>query len=719
MNTNVIIRKRIARLFLLLAGILFFLILRIGWLQFVRGEELSKKALDNRLRDVPVEAKRGIIYDTKGKELAVSISTDSVGAFPTEIKSAEKKQPGITKEIAQKLAGVLGIPEEKVYRAITKQTSFIWIKRKIGFSAGPKIKKMDLPGIEVYEESQRYYPNGNLAAHILGFAGIDNQGLEGLEVTYDQELRGVPGKIVVEFDAAGRTIPEAVHKYINPVDGHNLVLTIDETIQYIVERELDKVMAEKQAKSATIVIMDPKTGSILALGSRPTYNPNNYKDYPVENWRDIAISNSYEPGSTFKIITAASALEEGVVHENDSFYCRGYATVGKETIKCWRWYRPHGSESFVEGVENSCNPVFVELGLRMEEKSKGLLYDYLKAFGFGKKTNIELRGEAKGIMIPPSRLKSIDVATISMGQSISVTPLQLVRAVSAVANGGKLMKPRLVKEIRGKDGNLIKTVEPQVEKQVVSEQTAKKLTGILEGVVSKGTGRNAYIPGYRVGGKTGTAQKPGPGGYMQGKFVASFIGIAPVNDPRLVCLVVVDEPKGVYYGGQVAAPVFKRVVEDSLRYLNVAPQYDASQEQEENETENQKLVRVPELKGMSTAQAEKALKTLGFTPVVQGNGSYVGKQVPQGNAKVKVGTKVLLYTSQQQTENGKITVPDLTGLRIVETAQLLEALGLEMVPEGSGEAVLQEPKPSTLVTKGTKIKVKFQETPAADETISP
>lgn len=717
MNTNIELRKRIAVLFALLAGILFLLILRLGWIQFVRGPELQDKALANRLRQVPVEAKRGIIYDRNGKELAVSVSTDSIGAFPTIVKNADAQKPGTAEEIAEKLAELLDMPKDKVLSLITKNSSFVWVKRKVDFDVGPKIKELNLPGIEVYEESQRYYPNGSLAAHVLGFAGIDNQGLEGLEVTYDKELRGTPGKIVIEFDATGRAIPEALHKYIPPVDGNSLVLTIDETIQYIVERELDKLMVEKQPKSATAIVMDPKTGEILALSSRPNFNPNNYQDYPQETWRNIAVANSYEPGSTFKIISAAAGLEEGVVRPNDRFYDPGYIKVGKETIKCWRSHNPHGSQSFVEGVQNSCNPVFVELGLRLEEKEKGLLYDYLRAFGFGQKTGIELRGEATGIMIKKEELKPINVATIAMGQSIAVTPLQLTRAVAAIANGGKLMKPYLVKEIRDKDGNLIRSVEPEVERQVVSEQTARTLAEMLEGVVSKGTGRNAYIPGYRVGGKTGTAQKPGPGGYLQGKYIASFIGFAPVNNPRLVCLVVVDEPQGVYYGGQVAAPVFKNIMEDSLRYLGVAPQYDKDA-QEEDATQEAKLVSVPDMTNLPVLQAEKALRAAGLVPEVQGEGPYVTKQTPKGGARVKEGTKVILYAGNIQHEDGQVKVPDVTGLRITEAAKLLEALGLELIPEGSGVAVEQNPIPLTSVPPGTKVSVKFREESAV-ETLGP
>jgi len=711
MNTNIVMRKRIAELFLVIAGILFLLIFRLGWLQFVRGEELQQKALDNRLREVPVEAKRGVIYDRNKNELAVSISADSIGAFPAEIKHS-----GRAEEIAQSLSEILKMPYEKVYGLITKNSSFVWVKRKVDFDVGPKIKKLNLPGVEVIEESQRYYPNGSLAAQLLGFAGIDNQGLEGLEITYDEVLKGKKGKILIEFDATNREIPEAVHRYVSPEDGNSIILTIDETIQYIVERELDNIMAQTQAKGATIIVMDPKTGEILALGNRPTFDPNKYAESSQETWRNAAVANSYEPGSTFKIITAAASLEENVVSENDRFYDPGYIKVGDRKIKCWRSYNPHGSQTFAEGVQNSCNPVFVELGLRLEEKEKGLLYDYIKAFGFGEKTGVGIRGEASGILIPEDQLKQINIATIAMGQSIAVTPLQLVRAVSAVANDGKLMKPRIVRAVVDKDGNLVKEYAPEVERQVVSKETANKICEILEGVVSKGTGRNAYIPGYRVGGKTGTAQKPGPGGYQQGKYVASFLGLAPVNDPRVVCLVAVDEPQGVYYGGQIAAPAFKRVVEDTLRYLGVAPQYN--QEEKDSQKSESKQVAVPDLVGLPVIQATKAVQATGLTYEIQGEGSFVVKQTPAGGAKVNAGTKVILYAGEQEGKDGKVSVPDVTGLRISETALLLESLGLELVPVGTGKAVEQDPVPLTEVTKGSKIKVVFKDEQVV-ETIGP
>ncbi len=702
MNTNVVMRKRIARLFLLMAGVLFFLCLRLGWIQFVKGDWLQEKSLDNRLREVKVEAKRGVIYDRNGKELAISISTDSVGAFPAEVKRG-----GQAEATARQLAEILEMDAEKILAQITSNNSFVWIKRKIGFEQGPKIKELDLPGIEVFEESQRYYPHDLLASHVLGFAGIDNQGLEGLEKKYDQVLRGQAGRIIIEFDGVGKEIPQAVHQYIPPSDGYSLVLTLDETIQYLVERELDLLMeGPSSPKSASIIVMDPKTGDILGMASRATFNPNNFASYPQSSWRNIAVSNTYEPGSTFKIITAAAALEEKVVSSQDRFYDPGYFKIGKETIKCWRTGRPHGSQTFTEGVENSCNPVFVEVGLRLEEKEKNLFYKYIRAFGFGEPTGIDLFGEARGILISEDKIKLINIGTISIGQGIAVTPLQLTTAAAAVANGGYLLQPRLVKEIRDNERGLVEKIEPRVVRQVISQETARELALILEGVVSKGTGRNAYIPGFRVGGKTGTAQKAGKGGYQPGKYVASFIGLAPVNDPRLVTLVVIDEPQGVYYGGQLAAPIFRKVMEDSLHYLGVAPQYSSTGEEKPADKVN-KQVTVPDVTNLTSEQARAALQSLGLNPIIQGQGPVVVDQTPKGMARIDANSKVILRLGTPDKESSEVKVPDLTGYRIFEAARVLEAFGLIIKPEGNGTALEQEPVPGSLVLPGTAVKVKF------------
>ncbi len=702
-GSNIFLRKRITKVFILFSVVFFLFVLRVGWIQLVKGDEFQEQALDNRLRKVKVEAKRGIIYDCNKTELAISISADYVYAIPPEVIRSGKGEI-----IAEKIAEILDISEEDVYKKITKKGSwFQYIKRRVDFDKSAKIKELDLPGISVAEESQRFYPNDQLAAHVLGFAGIDNQGLEGLEIMYDDVLKGENGAIMLEFDGQNKPLPNAVHRYIPPEDGHSIVLTIDETIQYIAERELDKLMTSPtNPKSATIIIMEPDTGKIKALASRPVYNPNNFSDYSSEVWRNIAVSNVYEPGSTFKIVTASSALEENIIKENERFYCNGFVKVGSEKIKCWRSHDPHGSQTFVEAVQNSCNPVFVTLGLRLREKEKGLFYDYIHSFGFGRKTGIDLPGEASGIMVSKDKLKDINVATISIGQGIAVTPIQMACAIAAVANGGSLMKPQLVEKVIDKSGRIIEEIKPAILKQVISQKTSQELREILEGVVSKGTGRNAYIEGYRVGGKTGTAQKPGKGGYQIGKYVASFLGLAPVDNPRLIGLVVVDEPQGYpYYGGTVAAPIFKCVIEDSLKYLNVQPQYNSTEINERKIEE----IKVPDLRGISKDKAEKVLMSVGLNCKFIGEGSSVVDQAPKSSARVEKGTRVLVYLGINKENINSVKVPDVTGKRMKNTANLLEALGLNLIAEGSGYAVSQDPIPFEEVPIGTDVRVIFRE----------
>jgi len=699
MYTSINLKKRLLVVFLLLSAGLLIVMVRLAWLQLVRGGDLQKKALQNRLAVVPVPAQRGIIYDRLRRELAINITSDYIGAFPPEVRDSGRQQ-----EIAAKLAELLGQSQEEILEKLTRPTGFEFIARRVDFEKARKIRELKLPGIVVVPENRRYYPNGVLAAHVLGFAGIDNQGLEGLEAMYDKELSGIPGQIAREFDALGREIPQATHHYVPPQNGHSLVLTIDQTLQFIAERELDQLMhSPTSPKKASILIMNPNTGEILALASRPTFDPNRFSESPPEVWSNPVVRDAYEPGSTFKIITAAAALEEGVVKPEDKFYDPGYIRVGQDSIRCWAYPLAHGSQTFAEGVKNSCNPVFVSVALKLEEKKPGSFYDYIQGFGFGSPTGIDLTGEGAGILIPREELKPINIATIGIGQGIAVTPIQLAVAVAAVANGGKIVKPHLVKEILDSEGKVVRRIEPEVQRQIISPATAQVLRQLLEGVVSGGTGRNAYIPGYRVAGKTGTAQKPGPGGYQEGKYVASFIGFAPANDPQILALVLVDEPRGYpYYGGVVAAPIFQRVVADALRYLKIPPQYVETPKEEGEK----KSVEVPGLIGLPVEKAKAQLKALGLEARVEGEGGVVVAQIPKEGVVVPQGTKVILFLKGQ---GDKTRVPDLTGLRIPEAAEVLEALGLKLWPEGSGQASDQSPVPGTLVPPGTQVKVKFYE----------
>ncbi|MDR2712020.1 MAG: stage V sporulation protein D [Clostridiales bacterium] len=702
---SVKMRKKITVVLVFMFVMFFAVLFKLGYVQIVQGAELRVKAENDHTRDIVVAAKRGEISDRNGKTLAVSITSDSVSANPVQVKNSGKSQ-----EIAGFLAHILDMDEETVLKKITANSSYVWVKRKIDFETAVIIRQQNLPGIRIESETKRSYPKGMLAAHILGFAGIDNQGLEGLEKARDDDLKGISGSISGEFDAKGQPIPFGQQVYVQPQNGYNMVLTIDENIQYFCERELDQLLnGEAPPKRASILIMNPKTGEILAMANRPAYDPNNYNDFEQALYRNALVTDVYEPGSTFKIITTSTALQEGVVSLEEGFYDPGYITVGKHRIKCWRSYNPHGSQSFAEVVQNSCNPGFVEVGLRIENKKKGLFYEYIRNFGFGQPTGIELYGEGKGLMIKEEKLMNIDIATMSIGQSIAVTPLQMVAAVSAVANGGTLLKPQIVREIRDDDNNVVQAFAPQEVRRVITEETAATVRDVLERVVTKGTGSRAYIPGMRVAGKTGTAQKAEGGRYAEGKYVASFIGLAPANDPQIVALVIIDEPGGYpYQGGQVAAPVFQVIVSDVLRYLGVVPQSTGDLRQDVEEDGTVKEIVVPDVVNLSLADAEKALLLCGLEAQISGNGSVVNSQVPAGLSRVKAGTAVLLNAGSSTVSNGVITVPDLTGKRQKEVAELLGAMGLKLSSNGSGGiANEQDPLPGVQVMPGQSVQVNF------------
>lgn len=566
-------------------------------------------------------------------------------------------------------------------------------------SAAMAVKRLDLPGVGLTEENRRYYPQENLAAHVLGFTGIDSQGLDGVELTFDSYLRGRPGGIIVEYDAQGQEIPNATQRYAPPIEGQNVYLTIDMVIQQIAERELDKVLVDTQAQAATIIVMQPYSGEILALANRPDYNPNNFADYSPKLWRDIAISNAYEPGSTFKVITTAAALGEHVVTLEDRFFDPGSVEVQGRTIHCWK-AGGHGSQSFLEVVKNSCNVGFVNVGLRLGAEA---FYRYINKFGFGRPTNIDLPGEARGIVLDETKVTPINIATMAIGQSIAVTPIQLLTAVAAVANGGELLRPQIVREVRDKSGTVIRAFRPDLVARVLDAQTAETEKGILEKVVEEGTGKNTFIEGLRIAGKTGTAQKVGEGGYVPGKYVASFVGFAPADKPVIAMIVIIDEPVGPYYGGVIAAPVFRALAQDILQYLKVTPQPESAA------AEEQAHVVVPGVINFLVADAVNELQKAGLGSRIEESGARVTDQVPKPGSLVPPGSKIMLYTLTPRYSTGEVTVPDLTGLNLREAADILAELGLSIDPSGTGEkAVRQEALPGSKVLPGTVITVYFE-----------
>ena len=735
-NYKSIYKKRTGALFLLLTVFASIIIVRLFYLQVIKAETLKKEALADRQSEIILPPQRGNIFDRNGNLLAESLSVESLVANPKQVmkyyydetKESNGETTGAPKEgknkkplglLVEKLAQILSLDNEAKQNLRTKisntKTSYVWLKRKLSYDEAKALKmllantkdEVYTYGLDLVEENKRYYVHNDFASHLLGYAGTDNQGLAGLELSLDKYLKGTPGRLVTEKDARGLEIPETSSLYLPAQPGANVYLTIDETIQYFVERELNNIQSQLNPAIAMIIVMDPKTGEILGMGSRPSFNPNEFTKYPANiREKNYAIWYNYEPGSTFKIITSAAALEEGVVHPNDQFYDPGYAVVNDRKIKCWVYPRGHGAQTFAEVIQNSCNTGFVKVGLSL---GKERFYKYIKSFGFGEKTGIELPGEQKGLVIPENKVTNVNLATISIGQSIAVTPLQLLRAVSSVANGGQLVEPHIVKKIVDQNGKTILENKPRYLKRVISEETSKTLRELLERVVLKGTGAKAYIKGYRVAGKTGTAQVVSPtGGYAPGKYVASFVGFAPANDPQFAALVVIVEPStGVYYGGQIAAPVFKNLGEDILRYLGVKPQEDP--EPAKNDSQIEVLpedVRVPSLEGLTLWEAQKKIIENGLIFNVQGQGPKVIKQSPEPGVMVPEGTEITLTLGKGSTD--KIVVPELVGLTFDEVSEILKRLGLGFRYIGAGVAVEQDISPGTVVPPGTVVEVKFK-----------
>ncbi|MEB3100635.1 stage V sporulation protein D [Ferviditalea candida] len=639
--SNTTVRRRL--FLILIGGTLIFaaLILRLGYVQLWMGPDLAQKAEDSWRRNIPFAGKRGEILDRNGVELAYNISSPTVMVIPAQVSD-----PRMT---ANRLAGALNMSEQNVYAMVTRKQLIVRIQpggRKITQEKARQIREMNLPGVVVAEDNKRYYPFGNLAAHVLGFTGIDNQGLTGVELTYDKLLQGIPGSISFLADAKGRQMPNSSDNYVPPKDGLNLQLTIDKQIQSIMERELDQAMVQFQPNHVLGIAMDPNTGEILAMAGRPTFDPGHYAEYPSEVYnRDLPIWMTYEPGSTFKIITLAAALEEKKVDLlHDHYYDSGAIEVAGSTLHCWK-RGGHGSETFLDVVENSCNPGFVVLGQRL---GKEKLFDYIRSFGFGQKTGIDLRGEENGILFKPSRVGPVELATTAFGQGVSVTPIQQITAVSAAINGGYLYRPHVAKAwVQPETGEVIETILPQMERQVISEKTSEQVRFALESVVAKGTGRNAFIDGYRVGGKTGTAQKVVNGRYSPNEHIVSFIGFAPADHPKLVVYVAVDNPQGIQFGGLIAAPIVKNIMGDALRYMGVEPRKD--QINRDYKYGDIPLVEVPDLTGMTVSDIYEDMNS-NFQLAKSGSGNIVVSQMPKPGVKVERGSTIRIFLADKPSD---------------------------------------------------------------------
>ncbi len=553
-------KNRLNAVFSLFLILLSILLIRVLYLQLAKSYNLTQLARKQHTAVIELQPTRGTIYDRNMRPLAVSLNLQSV--FSDDRVVQEKRAA------AKRLASAMGLNEQYVYARLNKDKGFIWIKRKLSPAEAARVKALNIKGIDFMKEPKRVYPNNTLASQIVGYAGTDNKGLEGLELKYDPYLKGSAGYRATFRDARRREIASFEYEYYPSIDGLDLVLTIDDIIQNVAERELDAAVKKYHPLGACIIVMDPKNGDILAMSSRPTYDLNSFQRANAENRRNRAVTDMYEPGSMFKIVTASAALNENKVGLNDRFFCENGAwSHGGGRIL--HDHTPQGWLTFRQVIERSSNIGTVKVAFKLGGDN---LYNYIKKFGFGDMTKIDLPGEVPGFIRPPSQWSGTSMYAIPMGQEVSVSAIQMACAMSVIANGGRLVRPRVIQAVQDKHGEMIKEFPPEEIRDVLSEKTAATMRDILSGVVTDGTGQLAKVEGYDVGGKTGTSQKIENGAYSHSKFIGSFVGFAPVKDPRVVVVVMLDQPHPQYYGGVVAAPVFSKVVKDTLRYLEIKPE---------------------------------------------------------------------------------------------------------------------------------------------------
>lgn len=727
-------KKMLVVLAVCIIGFIYVLAFVVRW-QIISGAELSQAAVEQQTRDKTINSKRGSILDRNGNVLAASISVETVTASPVDV---QKNKNISVEEISQGLATLLDMEYEDVYKKLKQNTSYVIVKKKIDKSLADKVREYldvnDVSGFTLVSDTKRYYPYDNLASHIIGFTGTDNQGLAGVELKYDSYLKGAAGRLVTASDASGSEMPFDYEKLIDPEDGLSVVLTIDENIQRIAEKYMEQAVEENQlGNGACCIVMEVKTGEILAMTTKPDFDLNNpfvitneekleeINEYPEGEerdkkysealnklWRNKAVVDAYEPGSTFKIFTSAMAIEENVISANDTFYCNGHKQVKNYSIGCWK-HGGHGSQTFEKAVQNSCNPAFIEIGARVGASK---FYDYMFGLGFREKTGIDLPGEDLGLMHERSGFNEVELATYSFGQGFTVTPMQMITAVNAVANDGMMLKPHIVKRFVDTEGNVVKEFGTEEVRQIVSQSTSKQLREVLESVVSEGSGSGAYIKGYRVGGKTGTSEKTPRG---NGKYIASFIGIAPCDDPEIICLVMLDEPTtGVYFGGIIATPVARNIMEEALLYLGVEPSYTAEELATMEAT-------VPNIIGMNIEQAKQALANANLKYSLEGNGTQVLNQLPKAGVKVNQQSAVMMYTEENMT-NTTTTVPNLLNMTVNQVATQVSSARMNLDVQGAGsttssEAVLsykQSIEPGTVVEIGTTITVEFKRIEAGE-----
>lgn len=733
-SNNMLIGRGIAVLLIILIlgfGSGIFRLVQLGVFQ---GEELQQKAVDQQLSDTVISAKRGTIYDTNGKILAQSATVWKVVLAPIYFESDEERTI-----VSRGLAKILDMDQKKIYEKTKESTYYAVVKRQVESDVREKILKFintlrdehDITGvIDLIEDYKRYYPYGDFASAVLGFTGMEGQGLEGLEYQYNSYLTGTPGRLITAKNANGTEMPFKYEQKVEAQDGNNLVLTIDETSQHILEKYLDKGVEEYGVVNrAVAILMDVKTGGVLGMAVRGGYDLNNPLEVADQNkkdeiealpeeeksaaesaalsdqWRNKAVADSYYPGSVFKIFTSSMGLEEGVVTDKSRYSCSGFYIPfeGAQRVHCHNT-NGHGVQTFEEAICNSCNPAFMQIG---QGVGAAKFRQYCEAFGFLDKTGIDLPAETGGVFF--NEMGPMDLAVSSFGQNFSVTPLQMVTAVSAVANGGKLMQPYVVQQVTDEKGNVVEAKEPVVKRQVISEEVAKKMCDVLEKNTISGSGKNGYVAGYRVAGKTGTSEKLS---VSQGTkdYIASYCGFAPADNPEVALIVYFDTPKNEanqYYGSMVAAPVFANMMSEILPYLNIETEY--------TEEEINKMDTVAEsFVGMDTQSAKAAAQAGGFVPVIKGDGDKVLSQIPAAESRLPQGGTIVLYTDSDSAKDDVVEVPDLTGLTVAEANNVASLYGLNISISGSsssGEGIsyAQDIAEGVKVNSGTVIAVSFKQ----------
>ncbi len=709
-----IIRKRMV---IVLAGLSFLFILlfsRMFYVMVVQSSKYKAYAVDQWTSEVKIAAKRGRILDRNGNELAVSANVYRVDLDMNTLRDTMKTKNLTVEEVSAKLAGALKMETADVTKILSKTLpsglpiGSATLKRRIEKPEADSVKALNLRGVLVSADTKRFYPNNNFLAQVLGHTNSDGDGLTGVELKYNKELSGTPGVRIAETDRKSMELPNTISEYTEPVDGRDLVLTIDEMIQNFAEKAAAKALEDNKAKAVSIIVMDPKNGDVLAMVNKPDYNPNDpwvegkTSDELQQMWRNRAVSDTFEPGSIFKVITSTAALETGSVTDNDTFTCTGSFSVGGRIIHCWK-RTGHGTQHFVDILKNSCNVGFAAVGKKVGRET---LNEYIQKFGFGKKTGIDLPGEASGIIKKTADITETDLATISFGQTDTVSCIQYLTAFNAVANGGKLITPHLMKEIAHYDEDSGKEIADSKydstvnSKQILDSAKMSELRGYLEKVVGEGGGSKAFIEGYHIAGKTGTAQKAGPGGYQSGKYIASFTGMAPASDPRITVFISIDEPDpSNYYAGQIAAPVAQQVFNDIFNYL--AMKSDAS-----GADVARSLLRdvvVPDVRGMTKADAQKVLKEQHLAFDIDSTGPYITDMNPKPGYTVKEGSKITLYTGTAANYNKVVAVPNIKGLTQERAVQVLNSVGLKASSTGSGMVSGQSIAAGTEVSKGTTV----------------